>query len=131
MARQASSQEEEPAGLTTTLPTMRGCIEQKYSYSPGAVKVWEKVSSVSSAADLNFPSFSRTVCGVSSALVQVTVVPGAMTSVSGVKLKLSIRTAAGFAAAWVAALPAEGVSSTAAKRSAVRPRAPSGTAIFQ
>src|SRR6266403_5982173 len=115
MARQASSQEEEPAGLTTTLPTIRGCIVQKYSYSPGAVKVWEKVSSVSSAADLNFPSFSRTVCGVSSALVQVTVVPGAMTSVRGVKLKLSIRTAAGFAAAWVAASPAKGVSSTAAK----------------
>src|SRR4029077_5326670 len=128
----ADDHDDFPAGLTTIFPTMRGCIEQKYSYSPGAVKVWEKVSSVSSAADLNFPSFSRTVCGVSSALVQVTVVPGAMTSVSGVKLKLSIRTAAGFAASWVAALPAKGVvSSTAAKRSAVRPRAPSGTAIFR
>src|SRR6266478_5845624 len=65
-----------PAGLTTIFPTMRGCIEQKYSYSPGAVKVLEKVSSVSRAADLNFPSFSRTVWGLSSALVQVTVVPG-------------------------------------------------------
>src|SRR4029077_11275635 len=127
----ANDHDDFPAGLTTIFPTMRGCIEQKYSYSPGAVKAWEKVSSVSSAADLNFPSFSRTVCGVSSALVQVTVVPGATTSVSGVKLKLSIRTAAAFAAAWAAALPAKGVSSSAPKSNAVRPRAPSGPAIFQ
>jgi hypothetical protein len=31
------------------------------------------VSSVSSAADLNFPSFSRTECGLSSSFFQVTV----------------------------------------------------------
>src|SRR4029077_17891830 len=101
------------AGLTTIFPTIRGCIEQKYPYSPGAVKVWEKVSSVSSAADLNFPSFSRTVCGVSSALVQVTVVPGATTKAGGVKLKLSIRTAAPLAAAGVAVSPADGASGRA------------------
>src|SRR5882672_10128347 len=89
---------------------MRGCIEQKYSYSPGVVKVCANVSSVSSAADLNFPSFSRTVWGLSSALVQVTVVPGATTKSGGVKLKLSIRTAAGLAAAWTVASPAEGLS---------------------
>ena len=43
----------------------------------------EKVSSVSSAADLNFPSFSRTECGLSSSFFQVTVVPGATTSIGG------------------------------------------------
>src|SRR6266550_3252381 len=117
MARQASSQEEEPAGLTTTLPTIRGCIVQKYSYSPGAVKVCVKVSSVSSAADLNFPSFSRTVCGLSSALIQVTVVPGATTSIGGVKLKLSIFTAA--VAAGTVGSPAEGLCAVPARRSAI------------
>src|SRR3984893_12319304 len=94
-----------PSGLTTIFPTIRGCSEQKYSYSPGAAKGWEKVSSVSSAPDLHFPSFSRTVCGLSSALIQVTVVPGATTKIGGVKLKLSIRTAAGFAAARTIGLP--------------------------
>src|SRR5262249_33480467 len=91
-----------------TFPVIYGWIEQKYSYSPGAAKVCENVSSVSSAADLNFPSFSRTVCGLSSALVQVTVEPGATTRLGGVKWKLSIRTAAGVAAAWVAASPGQG-----------------------
>src|SRR6266403_1265107 len=129
MARQASSQEEEPAGLTTTLPTIRGCIVQKYSYSPGAAKVCEKVSSVSSAADLNFPSFSRTVCGLSSALIQVTVVPGATTSIGGVKLKLSIFTAAAFAAAGTVGSPAEGLCAVPARRSAITPAVPSSAAL--
>src|SRR4029077_5237994 len=101
----ADDHDDFPAGLTTIFPTMRGCIEQKYSFSPGAVKVWEKVSSVSTAADLNFPSFSRTLCGVSSALVQVTVVPGATTKAGGVKVKSSIRTEAPLAAAGVAVSP--------------------------
>src|SRR6516164_2878302 len=113
--------------LTTTLPTMRGWIEQKYSYSPGAVKVCEKVSSVSRAADLNFPSFSRTVCGVSSALVQVTVVPGATTSVGGVKLKLSMRMTAGLAAA--AASPAGRASGNAPTSAIPSPSAASRAVI--
>src|SRR5215469_4502677 len=104
----------DPAALTTTFPVIRGWIEQKYSNSPGAVKVCENVSSVSSAADLNFPSFSRTECGLSSSLVQVTVVPGATTKVGGVKLKLSIFTVAAFAAAWTTASPAAGTCGRAA-----------------
>src|SRR5260370_34801774 len=61
-------------GLTTIFPPIRGCSEQKYSYSPCAATVWEKATSVASPADLNFRSFSTTVCTSSSALVQVTVV---------------------------------------------------------
>src|SRR5713226_7324757 len=95
-----------PPGLTTIFPTIRGCSEQTYSYSPGVVKVWEKVSSVSSAADLNFRSFSTTVCTSSSALVQVTVVPAVTVRVAGAKAKLLIRTVAGLAATLTAASPA-------------------------
>src|ERR1700732_210457 len=116
MARQASSPGEGAPRLATTLPTIRGCIVQKYSYSPGAVKVCEKVSSVSSAADLNLPSFSRTVCGLSSALIQVTVVPGATTSIGGVKVKLSFFTAAAFAAAGTIVSPADGLCAVPARR---------------
>src|SRR5215472_12274023 len=108
---------------------MRGWIEQKYSYSPGAVKVCEKVSSVSSAADLNFPSFSRTVCGLSSALVQVTVVPGATTSAGGVKLKLSMRIAAELAAA--AASPAGSASGIVATSDMPNANAASRAVMFQ
>src|SRR5215467_998369 len=110
-------------------PTMRGCIEQKYSYSPGAAKVCEKVSSVSSAADLNFPSFSRTVCGLSSALVQVTVVPAETVNAGGVKLKLSIFTAAAFAAAGTNASPATGPCAAPVRRSEIIAAAPSSTAL--
>ena len=38
---------------TTTVPVMYGCSEQKYWYTPGVVNVNEKLSSVSSAFDLN------------------------------------------------------------------------------
>src|SRR4029077_6873958 len=127
----ADDHDDFPAGLTTIFPTMRGCIEQKYWYSPGAVKVWEKVSSVSRAADLNFPSFSRTLCGVSSSLVQLTVVPGATTKAGGVKLKLSIRTAAALAAAGVAVSPADGPWGIAAASEMASPRVASGAVIFQ
>src|SRR5215470_213000 len=119
----------DPAALTTTFPVIRGWIEQKYSNSPGAVKVCENVSSVSSAADLNFPSFSRTECGLSSSLVQVTVVPGGTTNVGGVKLKLSIFTAVAAAATGTAASPAEGLCAAPARRSEITPPAPSNAAF--
>ena len=56
-------------------PAMYGWIVQIYGYSPGAAKVWEKVSSVSSAADLKVPFLSPIRCGLSSSFFQVTVVP--------------------------------------------------------
>src|SRR5262249_18430134 len=114
----------DPAGLTTILPVIYGWIEQKYSYSPGAVKVSENLSSVSSAADLNFPSFSRTECGLSSSFVQVTLVPEATPCMGGELWKLSIWTAAECAAS------AEGARGPAATRAAVAPRAPSNNAGF-
>jgi len=64
-----------PAGLTMIFPAMYGWIVQIYGYSPGAAKVWEKVSSVSSAADLKVPFLSPIRCGLSSSFFQVTVVP--------------------------------------------------------
>ena len=80
-------------------PTMYGWIVQIYGYSPDAAKVWEKVSSVSSAADLKVPFLSPIRCGLSSSFFQVTVVPAATVRVAGVKAKLSMSTVAGLAAA--------------------------------
>ena len=94
-------------------------------YSPGAAKVWEKVSSVSSAADLNVPFWSPIRCGLSSAFFQVTVVPAVTVRVAGAKAKLSISTVAGLAAAATTASPAAVSSGTAAASSAVTPAAPS------
>src|SRR5947209_5364166 len=71
---------------------MYGCSEQKYWYTPGVVNVNEKLSSVSSAFDLNSLLDEATVCGVSSALSQVTVVPVFTVMRSGEKAKLSIST---------------------------------------
>jgi len=56
--------------------------------------VYENVSSVSSAFDLNVLSSATTVCGMSSRFVQVTLVPGATVSDAGPKVKLSILTSA-------------------------------------
>ena len=70
---------------------MCGCSEQKYLYSPAAVKVNEKVPSVSIAFDLNLPA-DTTVCGMSSWLLQVTVSPTFTVSSAGLKVKLSIVT---------------------------------------
>src|SRR5215469_6716704 len=69
-------------------------MEQKYEYVPAFVKVNENLSSVSSALDLNTLGSSEltTVCGISSRLVHVTVVPAATVKVTGEKLKLSILT---------------------------------------
>ena len=97
--KQGGVQEAGRAGLTMIFPTMYGWIVQIYGYSPGAAKVWEKVSSVSSAADLKVPFLSPIRCGLSSSFFQVTVVPAVTVRVAGVKAKLSISTVAGLAAA--------------------------------
>ena len=85
-----TGQEDDPPGLTMIFPTMYGWIVQICGYSPGAAKVWEKLSSVSSAADLKVPFLSPIRCGLSSSFFQVTVVPAVTVRVAGVKAKLSI-----------------------------------------
>src|SRR5580698_5302239 len=78
---------------TTTLPVIFGCIEQKYEYVPGLLAVNVNFSSVSSTLDLKVALSSlTTVCGMSSALVQVICVPALTVSATGAKLKLSILT---------------------------------------
>src|SRR6516165_3118578 len=57
---------------------------------PGSVKVKEKLSSVSSAFDLSSRAAEVTVCGMSSSLRQVTVVPAFTVRRAGAKVKLSI-----------------------------------------
>ena len=59
---------------------------------PGAEKVNEYESSVSSGFDLNFCSELTMLCGMSSWFVQVTFAPTGTVSVAGEKLKLSILT---------------------------------------
>src|SRR5689334_21711703 len=71
---------------------MCGCSEQKYLYSPAVVNVNENVPSVSMVLDLNLPA-DTTVWGMSSRLVQVTVVPTLTLSSFGSKTKLSMWTA--------------------------------------
>src|SRR6201991_818294 len=87
-----------PRYSTFTAPVICGCSEQKYLYSPGAVKLNEKVPSVSMVFDLNLPAHT-TVWGMSWRLVQVTVWPTFTVSCCGWKTKLSICTANGSAAA--------------------------------
>src|ERR1700756_4945078 len=118
-----------PTALTMIFPAMYGWMVQIYGYSPGAAKVWEKVSSVSSAADLKVPFLSPIRCGLSSSFFQVTVVPAVIVSVAGVKAKLSILTAAGLAAAALTASPAAGSSGKTTASSEVTPTAPSNRAI--
>src|SRR5713226_5218057 len=77
---------------TMTLPVIFGWIEQKYGYVPALLKVKVNFSSVSSTLDLKTPSVLTTVCGISSRLVHVIVVPAGTVSVAGPKLKLSIFT---------------------------------------
>src|SRR5690348_17021132 len=125
----AADHDDFPAGLTTTFPTMYGWIVQIYGYSPGAAKVWEKVSSVSSAADVNVPFLSPIRCGLSSSFFQVTGVPALTVRVAGRKAKLSIWTVAGLAAAVTAAAPAAVSSGRAAVRSEAAPTTPSNRAI--
>src|SRR6476620_147901 len=77
---------------TTTVPVMCGCRVQKYSYAPGVVNVKEKLSAVSSVFDLKSFELETTVCGESSSLTQVTVLPGFTTIRFGEKAKPSIST---------------------------------------
>ena len=67
MPDRATDHDDFPPGLTMIFPTMYGWIVQIYGYSPGAEQVWEKVSSVSSAADVHVPLLSPIRCGLSSA----------------------------------------------------------------
>src|ERR1700746_2882502 len=117
------------AGVTIICPTRYGGIVQIYGYSPGFAKVWEKLSSVSSAADLKAPSLSPIRCGLSSSFFQITVVPAVTVRVAGVKAKLSILTVAGLAAAATTASPAAVNSGSAAAKSTATPAAPSNRAI--
>src|SRR5215470_7315948 len=75
-------------------------MEQKYGNVPALLNVKENFSSVSRTFDLNTPSVLTTVWGISSRLVQVTVVPTDTLRVSGPKLKLSIVTSAFVPVGW-------------------------------
>src|SRR6187401_791353 len=75
-----------------TLPVIFGWSEQKYGNVPAALNVNENVSLVSSTFDLNTLSVLTTVCGMSSRLTQVTVVPAGTVSSAGPNVKLSILT---------------------------------------
>src|SRR3984893_14691926 len=123
-ACRAADHDDFPAGLTTIFPAMRGWIVQIYGYSPGAAKVWEKVSSVSSAADVNVPFLSPIRCGLSSSFFQVTVVPGVTVRLAGRKVKLSILTVAALAAAVGATSRAAVSLGRATAKSEATPTAP-------
>jgi hypothetical protein len=69
----------------------RGWAKVKNNYA----NVCEKVSSVSSAADLKVPFLSPTRCGLSSSFFQITVVPAVTVRAAGAKAKLSISMVAG------------------------------------
>src|SRR5262252_5340535 len=98
---------------TTTDPVMCGCSEQKYSKVPGVVNVKENLSSVSSAFERKAPAdVDVTVWGMSSSLVQVTVVPAFTVIRCGAKVKLSIFTSSS------AARAAAGSADASARRSA-------------
>src|ERR1700751_1310471 len=118
-----------PTGLTMIFPAMYGWMVQIYGYSPGAAKVWEKVSSVSSAADLKVPFLSPIRCGLSSSFFQMTVGPAVTGRVAGAKAKLSIFTVAGLAAPATTASPAAVSSGKAPASSAVTATEPSNRAI--
>src|SRR6185369_6277047 len=87
---------------TITVPVMCGCSEQKYLYVPGVVNVKENLPSVSMTLERKLLA-DTTVCGMSSSLVQVTVVPALTFSSCGPKVKLPILTATSSADAGAAA----------------------------
>src|SRR5262245_13805811 len=82
------------AASTTTAPVMCGCTEQKYAYVPGVVNVKENLSPVSSAFDLKNLLLEATMCGTSSSLIQVTVVPAFTVMRWGTNANWSISTSA-------------------------------------
>src|SRR5215469_3349326 len=75
-----------------TLPVIFGWMLQKYAKVPAFENVKENLSSVSRTLDLKTPSLLTTVCGISSRLTHVTVVPTAMVTACGPNTKLSILT---------------------------------------
>src|SRR5215831_3283621 len=91
---------------------MCGCKEQKYSYVPGVVNVNENLPAVSSAFDLKSLLLEAMVCGTSSSLAQVTVVPAFTVMRCGVKVNWSMSTSAS-----VAGADAAGKAAAAATRS--------------
>jgi hypothetical protein len=92
-----------PVAVSTTIvPVMCGCKEQKYLYVPGVVNVNAYVPSVSSSLDRKLLG-DITVCGMSSSLVQVTVVPAFTFNSCGPKVKFPILTVTSEATAGVAA----------------------------
>src|SRR5262249_32762448 len=91
------------AASTTIVPVMCGCKEQKYWYVPGVVNVNENLSSLSRAFDLKLMVVDVTVCGMSSSLVQVTVVPDFTFNSCGPKVKFPIFTETSSALAGVVA----------------------------
>src|SRR4029450_3404563 len=87
------------AASTTIAPVMCGCKEQKYSYVPGVVNVNENLSFVSNAFDLKSLLLEATVCGTSSSLIQVTVVPAFTVMRCGRKANWSMSTSVSAASA--------------------------------
>src|SRR5499427_728150 len=94
---------------------MCGCKEQKYSYVPGVVNVNENLSPASSAFDLKSLLLEATVCGTSSSLVQVTVVPAFTVKRCGVKVNWSISTSVSAVCADAAGKAAAAAKTAAAK----------------
>src|SRR6516165_3304729 len=105
---------------TTMAPVICGCREQKYSYSPGVVNVNENLSFVSSAFDLKTFLLEVTVWGMSSSLVQVTVVPAFTVRRWGAKAKLSMFTSVAVVCAEAAGKETTAVSRAAASAVAVQ-----------
>src|SRR6516165_1168097 len=99
---------------------MCGCREQKYSYVPGVVNVNENLSPVSSAFDLKSLLLEAMVCGTSSSLVQVTVVPAFTVMRCGVKVNWSISTSVSAACADAAGKAAAAARTAAASVIATR-----------
>src|SRR6516225_11174501 len=93
---------------------MCGCREQKYSYVPGVVNVNENLSPVSSAFDLKSLLLEAMVCGTSSSLIQVTVVPAFTVKRCGVKVNWSISISVSAACAGAAGKVAAAAKTAAA-----------------
>src|SRR5262249_36731922 len=110
------------AASTTIAPVMCGCSEQKYSYVPGVLNVNENLSSVSSTFDLNSFALDITVCGISSALVHVTVVPAFTVMRCGLNVKLSTFTLSSSARAGVTGIAVAEKTASCSVAAASAPR---------
>jgi len=95
-----------------------------------AANVWEKVSSVSSAADVRFRFCRRSGAGLSSSVLPGHVVPAVTVRAAGAKAKLSISTVAGLAAGCDYRLrPPRSAQAERQPAAAVTPTAPSDRTI--